>query len=292
MKKFLTVIMVGLTIALLTSTITLVAYYTGDNSEVAQKSNKQTKKTTQSSAKQSDDTTEEQVNWTKSEQAIYFPIIAYHQISDTAVDDTTVAISEFKEEMEALKEAGYYTLTPDEAYRVLTTGEVPSDKLIWITFDDGSMESYKNVVPILNELKLKATFNVFTGTQEDDVMSETEWRALKKNSLISLGSQAVDNVDLSLASDVNQSYELSESKKTLDSVLKQDTSVISYPSGKYNEQITSLAESNGYKLGLTTNGGLAAAEDGLYSLSRIEMTAEQTKDTFLTEITPAAWGLS
>lgn len=69
--------------------------------------------------------------WVKTETPIEFPILMYHHIADV-VDGNTLFVpaDEFKMEMTALKNAGYYTLSPEEAYRVLTTNEKPAEKIV------------------------------------------------------------------------------------------------------------------------------------------------------------------
>jgi xylanase/chitin deacetylase, putative len=45
-----------------------------------------------------------------------------------------------------------------------------------------------------------------------------------------------------------------------------------------------LAENNGYKMGLTTNNGLASLDDGLYSLKRLRILPTTTAEDLLTEM--------
>lgn len=146
MKKILGISLVTLLVALV---VTCLLYFPfGLAKQVGHqpiKLSKQAENKVITKASQSASTTpekqEEQAKWVKSDQPIKFPILMYHHIADV-VDGNTLFVpaSEFKMEMAALKKAGYYTLSPDEALRVLTTNEKPADKIVWVTFDDG----YKN----------------------------------------------------------------------------------------------------------------------------------------------------
>ena len=58
---------------------------------------------------------------------------------------------------------------------------------------------------------------------------------------------------------------------------------IAYPSGRYNQTTLGLAKKT-YKLGLTTNEGLASANDGLISLNRVRILPTTTAKGLLSEI--------
>lgn len=224
--------------------------------------------------------------WIKSDTPIKFPILMYHHIADV-VDGNTLFVpaAEFKMEMETLKKAGYYTLSPDEAYRVLTTNEKPAEKIVWITFDDGYKNAHDTAMPILTELGMKGSFFIITGMLgNEDKLTNEQLLAMKANPLMSFGSHTVNHPDLEFSSTEAATAELTDSKQTLDSLLGQNISVICYPAGRYNAETANLAAAAGYKLGLTTNPGLASSEDGLFALNRVRVAYGNTADSFLTLI--------
>ena len=64
-------------------------------------------------------------------------------------------------------------------------------------------------------------------------------------------------------------------------MLHQETSLICYPAGRYNTETAGLAEAAGYKLGLTTNPGLASSSNGLFALNRVRVSYGQTEASFM-----------
>lgn len=42
-----------------------------------------------------------------------------------------------------MTEAGYYFLSPEEAYRALSSNELPAEKVVWLTFDDSMIDFYR-----------------------------------------------------------------------------------------------------------------------------------------------------
>ncbi|MGO2199705.1 MAG: polysaccharide deacetylase family protein, partial [Pseudolactococcus laudensis] len=196
-----------------------------------------------------------------------------------------VPADEFKMEMTALKNAGYYTLSPEEAYRVLTTNEKPAEKIVWVTFDDGYKNAHDTAMPILTALGMKGSFFIITGNLgNEDTMTDVMLSDLKANPLMSVGSHTVSHPDLEYSSNEAANAELVDSKKYLDNLLHQDTSVICYPAGRYNTETAGLAEAAGYKLGLTTNPGLASSANGLFALNRVRVSYGQTEASFMASV--------
>lgn len=237
----------------------------------------------QPSISSKEETEKPEPKWVKSDAPIKFPILMYHHIADVVGGNTLfVPADEFKMEMTALKNAGYYTLSPEEAYRVLTTNEKPADKIVWITFDDGYKNAHDTAMPILTELGMKGSFFIITGmVGNEDKMADDGLLALKSNPLMSIGSHTVNHPDLEYSSNEAVNTELIESKKYLDNLLHQNTSVICYPAGRYNAQTGALAEAAGYKLGLTTHPGFASSADGLFALNRVRVAYGQNEASFM-----------
>ena len=90
--------------------------------------------------------------------------------------------------------------------------------------------------------------------------------------------------DLANSSLETQKNELVASKRLLDKVLDQNTSVIVYPSGRYSQVTIDQAKKADYKLGLTTKNGLASSADGLYSLKRVRILPTTTGEDLLAMI--------
>ncbi len=94
----------------------------------------------------------------------------YHAIHDMAPGEEAnanliVSPATFESHLQALQNAGYYTLSPEEAYKVLTENVLPEGKkVVWLTFDDSLWDFYDLTYPLLQKYNMKATNNVITGT--------------------------------------------------------------------------------------------------------------------------------
>ena len=100
---------------------------------------------------------------------------------------------------------------------------------------------------------------------------------------MSFQSHTVNHPDLSATDKVTQKAELTDSIDFLEDKLNTKVNTIAYPSGRYNQTTLDLAKKT-YKLGLTTNEGLASAKDGLLSLNRVRILPTTTSKGLLSEI--------
>ena len=234
----------------------------------------------------------EEIKWVKQDKPVKLPILMYHAIhvmdpSEAANSGLIVDPETFESHLKALKEAGYYTLSPAEAYKALTENVLPENKkVVWLTFDDSLKDFYTQAYPILQKYQMKATNNVITGFVQagrEDILTLDEIKEMKKNGM-SFEDHTVNHPYLSVSSADTQNSELQDSKEYLDRNLSQTTTTVAYPSGRYSETTLQLAEKLGYKMGLTTNNGLASLSDGLLSLNRVRVNPTTTAQSLLDEI--------
>ena len=251
--------------------------------------------TVQSSSKSDTSATNEEaskIKWVKQDDPVKIPILMYHAIhvmdpSEAANAGLIVDPTTFESHLQALKEAGYYTLTPDEAYKALTENVLPENKkVVWLTFDDSLKDFYTNAFPLLQKYQMKATNNVITGFVQagrEDMLTLDEIKEMKEKGM-SFEDHTVNHPDLSTATADQQTLELADSKAFLDDNLSQKTTTVAYPSGRYSDATLQIAESLGYKMGLTTNNGLASLSNGLLSLNRVRVNPTTTAEDLLNEI--------
>ena len=235
-------------------------------------------------------TTSSEIIWEKQDAPVQLPILMYHAIhvmapgeeanANLIVDPTT-----FESHLKALQEAGYYAVSPEEAYKILTENVLPQGKkVVWLTFDDSLWDFYDIAYPLLKQYQMQATNNVITGTVGQEAnLSLDEMKEMKENG-ISLQGHTITHPALGNIDPAQQNTELAESKTYLDSNLNQDTIYFAYPSGSYTEETIAIAEQNNYKMALTTNEGLASAADGLLSLNRVRVLPTMTAELLLQTI--------
>ncbi|HEM2549103.1 TPA: polysaccharide deacetylase family protein [Streptococcus suis] len=232
------------------------------------------------------------ISWEVQSEPVKLPILMYHAIHVMAPEEAPnanliVDPATFESHLKALQDSGYYTLSPEEAYKVLTENVLPAGKkVVWLTFDDSLWDFYSHAYPLLKQYQMKATNNVITGFTEYGQAGHLTIEQIKEMQAAGLSFQGhtVNHPDLEYSSFETQITELTSSKAYLDSQLNQETIAIAYPGGRYSADTVALTEQAGYKLGVTTNNGLASASDGLLTLNRVRILPTTTAENLLAEI--------
>ena len=245
------------------------------------KSNQQQSQTSQSKTT---------AKWKTYDEPVQIPILMYHAVhvmdpSEASNANLIVDPDLFEAQIKALSKAGYYFLTPEEAYKAFTENALPAKKVVWLTFDDGNEDFYTIAYPILKKYKAKATNNVITGFVKKGNAGNLTVKQMKEMMAhgMSFQSHTVNHPDLSATDKAIQKVELTDSIDFLENKLNTKVNTIAYPSGRYNQTTLDLAKKT-YKLGLTTNEGLASAKDGLLSLNRVRILPTTTAKGLLSEI--------
>ncbi|HEM4446170.1 TPA: polysaccharide deacetylase family protein [Streptococcus suis] len=292
-KKQLVPILLGIALLVVTL-LSIFLIFLKQPSKQQSDSKASTVETTASSSVMTSESSEvkTEIIWEQQTEPIKLPILMYHAIhvmapeeeanANLIVDPTT-----FESHLKALQDAGYYTLSPEEAYKVLTENVLPAGKkVVWLTFDDSLWDFYSYAYPLLKQYQMKATNNVITGFTEYGQAGHLTLDQIKEMQTAGLSFQGhtVNHPDLEYSSIEDQTNELTSSKAYLDSQLNQETIAIAYPGGRYSADTVALTEQAGYKLGVTTNNGLASASDGLLTLNRVRILPTTTAEGLLSEI--------
>ena len=245
------------------------------------KSNQQQSQTSQSKTA---------AKWKTYDEPVQIPILMYHAVhvmdpSEASNANLIVAPDNFEAQIKAMVDAGYYFLTPEEAYKAFTENALPAKKVVWLTFDDGNEDFYTIAYPILKKYKAKATNNIITGFVKKGNAGNLTVKQMKEMMAhgMSFQSHTVNHPDLSATDKATQKVELTDSIDFLENKLNTKVNTIAYPSGRYNQTTLDLAKKT-YKLGLTTNEGLASAKDGLLTLNRVRILPTTTAKGLLSEI--------
>ncbi|HEM3117600.1 TPA: polysaccharide deacetylase family protein [Streptococcus suis] len=292
-KKQLVPLLLGIALLVVTL-LSIFLIFLKQPSKQQSDSKASTVETTATSSVMTSESSEVQTEiiWEQQTEPIKLPILMYHAIHVMAPDEEAnanliVDPTTFESHLKALQDAGYYTLSPEEAYKVLTENVLPAGKkVVWLTFDDSLWDFYSYAYPLLKQYQMKATNNVITVFTEYGQAGHLTLDQIKEMQTAGLSFQGhtVNHPDLEYSSIEDQTNELTSSKAYLDSQLNQETIAIAYPGGRYSADTVALTEQAGYKLGVTTNNGLASASDGLLTLNRVRILPTTTAEGLLSEI--------
>jgi len=89
------------------------------------------------------------------------PVLLYHGVRP-GPDGENVSAAAFTNQMLALKNAGWQTISIEDYYEFMRQGKKLPEKSFLLTFDDGRKDSYYPVDPLLQTLHYRATMFVIT----------------------------------------------------------------------------------------------------------------------------------
>ena len=116
---------------------------------------------------------------TKPEGTVELPILLYHGIAEQE-RSLNMPLDRFEEQMQAIHDAGYTTITVDDLDAMLD-GKTPFPaKPIAITFDDARADSLRYADPVLARLRMRATMFVPTVRIADESVFSTDWESLRR----------------------------------------------------------------------------------------------------------------
>ena len=230
------------------------------------------------------------------------PVLTWHKVATHEIKEKyhknnqwVNDLDEFKEQMEYLHENGYKTISLDEFYSWYK-GEVEYDnKTVVITIDDGDIENYYNVLPVLKQYNFKATvFMVGDRVKESvDWDPQTGGANYLTEELIAKMEQEYPKFEIQ-SHTYGMHYEDKNGNKKVDQVdyatmeedyrkmEKYNFDYIAYPYGQFNDNFKKLAKENDYKLGFAFRNYVKAQRtDDPYEIQRIKVAGGYSLEKFI-----------
>ena len=132
---------------------------------------------------------------------LHVPILEYHRVKPLSGEsgyavDLVVPPDTFAAQMDALRAAGWQTITMGQLGDYLRLGTQPSPRSFVISFDDGYEDGYSYAFPILQREGFVATFFVIAGRiGQADFLTSSEMRDLVAAGN-EIGNHSISHVDL------------------------------------------------------------------------------------------------
>lgn len=208
-------------------------------------------------------------------------IFLYHQIGQAAeqLDPRGLIMSPqmFEQQMSYLHRKGYRCLGLGEAVRCWREGQQPPKKSFVLTFDDGYLNMYTDMWPILDRFGFTATIFLVAGragrqsdwTGQDGPYSAPllSWAQAREmlGAGFTFGSHTLNHPRLTQLDDEQARQELEQSRKILEDNLGTKIDLLAYPYGNTDLRIQRLTSESGY----TAACGIDRGAWGLFNLWRV-----------------------
>jgi peptidoglycan/xylan/chitin deacetylase (PgdA/CDA1 family) len=217
--------------------------------------------------------------WDGTLRRIHVPILMYHYISELPFDadatrvDLTVVPDMFRAHMRYLVEQGYSTVSLYQLDDALLHGEPLPPNPVVLTFDDGYIDHYTNVFPILKEFALTATFFIITGFVDGNESAYMNWDQINEMAAagMSMESHTKTHRDLRNRDYDFLVYELLGSLESLDAHLGHTPHMFSYPIGHYDDAVLGVLPQTSVWRAVTTENGALQTTDNRLEMPRIRI---------------------
>ena len=252
-------------------------------------------------------------------------VLIYHHLapedaSDWIFEDNEAVITEeqFSEQMEALYELDYETLSSDDVRDfVLGEKDIPERSVV-ITFDDGYESNYQFAYPLLKEYEHQAIFFPIISRMEEnessfdpEVLTYMSWSQLKEMKRADVAEVQHHTYDSHDYAEVNDSGDerpefagpiwledeermeteeefrqrvyddIKKGQKLLESKTGKPASVLAYPFGWGSEEAAEEASRLGIEIAFGPEGDRIQPGDNIWNLSRINVSPDWNLEDFV-----------
>lgn len=197
------------------------------------------------------------------------PVLNYHQVNDEKHSALTLHVDQFREQMEYIHNKGYNTITLAQLYDYLENGTELPNKPIVITFDDGYVDNYKNVLPILKEYNMKATLFMISDAANTPGFVSTEQMHQMEAGGFDIQGHTNHHKILTKIAPTELPDALLGGKTSLEGILGEPIEYLAYPGGFNDMLVQYVTKQSGYKMAFTVQPGTVQPGDNLYALNRL-----------------------
>lgn len=197
------------------------------------------------------------------------PVLNYHQVNDEKHSALTLHVDQFREQMEYIHNQGYNTITLAQLYDYLENGTELPNKPIVITFDDGYVDNYKNVLPILKEYNMKATLFMISDAANTPGFVSTEQMHQMEAGGFDIQGHTNHHKILTKIAPTELPDALLGGKTSLEGILGEPIEYLAYPGGFNDMLVQYVTKQSGYKMAFTVQPGTVQPGDNLYALNRL-----------------------
>ncbi len=203
------------------------------------------------------------------------PILTWHSIGG-AGDEFTVSEAAFAAQLDALRNAGFHTVTFHEWLEHEDRGAPLPDKPILLTFDDGYRDALTAALPALRSRGMRATFFLVSAwIGADDAhrsaqgepgrryLSWPEVRALAAAGM-EIGSHGATHARLPDLTEQQALDELTGSRRELETGLGAPVEVFAYPYNASRRRLRALVRKAGYRAAVSGSAHGGADRYELY----------------------------
>ncbi len=207
----------------------------------------------------------------------YVPILYYHyiRINPNPRDRVGFGLSTppamFRAQMQYLADHGFHVISLHEAVVAIKNHSGLPSRPVVLTFDDGYADFFSAAVPVLLSHGYTATSFVISGRMGWAGYMTPSQVVAADSMGFTIGAHTVDHVALAAQPAARASWEMKQSKLTLEELLGHPVVDFAYPYGSFNPYDMAQAKSLGFETAVSTMSGSLHSAGLLFLLSRMRI---------------------
>ena len=190
--------------------------------------------------------------------------LMYHHIGQADPADGqfafTISPQRLEQQLDVLRRHGFTPVGLDALARAAQTGRKTPSRPVLLTFDDGHLDNYTQLFPLLQKHQVPALIFLVTDFigQKPDYLTWQQVREMQQSGLVEFGSHTCSHARLRKISDEEIRREVSRSKKEIEQRLGVPCRAFCYPfgSGGFDKRVRPLVRAAGYAYDFSTKPGI------------------------------------
>nr|NLI49878.1 polysaccharide deacetylase family protein [Propionibacterium sp.] len=211
------------------------------------------------------------------------PVLCWHQVRAARASDSknakyelVISPANFRAQLDAIKGAGYTTISPEQYRAHVAEGAALPDKPVLLTFDDGAENQASVALPEVLARGMTATLFVMTVVIDGgkDWITGDQIGALAREG-ITIGSHTWDHHTVDkLHTEADYETQYVGSRRTLQQLSGQDVTAFCYPGGRWTEAALAPLRAAGYTTAFQLRETPVSPVDPLLTLRRQIVVSE------------------
>lgn len=166
--------------------------------------------------------------------------LMYHLVLEKPYNYSTglfVRPVDLEAQIQALLDAGYIFLFADEYGKT-------KEKSVVLTFDDGYVDNYTELLPILKKYNVKATVYIIGDlvNNHHEYLTKEQIKEMADSGHVQFGCHTMSHPYLTGLNDEEIAKEYTDCKALIKEYTGQDCRSIAYPYGDYNKRVTAITK--------------------------------------------------
>lgn len=217
--------------------------------------------------------------WDGTHRRIRVPILMYHYVSplppnaDDVRRELSVTPEQFRAHIEYLFYEGFSAISMYDLNDALLTGATLPHKPIVLTFDDGYVDHFTNVLPVLQEFGYRGTFFIITGQADANNPNYLSWEQIGQmaDAGMDMEPHTKNHISLRERSYDTLIYEMLGSIESLEAYTGRQPHIFSYPVGQYDDATLAVAQTLPIWRAVTTEAGRLHTTDNRLQMTRVRV---------------------